>query len=306
MSVNRARTARRIVLDRWASRVVVVGGILHNDCLHAFLCVIALEVYPLFRRRWTLARTYGAAVGDDSGRPAPEALGSTHTGRSPCGDAGASSLVLAHRRGHSAALANRGPPRGPRRVVLGARQGPLRHRNLGWPRDPPRRCVRGRVPGRPAAHSPAAGLRGAGGGRSRGQAPDIAPRHGGAGIGRGDGGPGGAGGPRHPEHRREEGPDRREPEGGVAPAAQRPRRGHGAGPRRPGRRSLHRHVGRAGPALRHARQGQPEGDGGGAGDSGARRLSHRARLTDRQTHHSGGRSIRERADLARGAAAEWR
>jgi hypothetical protein len=77
LSVNRARTARRIVLDRWASRVVVVGGIIVIACILAILFVIALEVYPLFRpASATLAGTYGAAVGDDSGRPAPgSALG---------------------------------------------------------------------------------------------------------------------------------------------------------------------------------------------------------------------------------------
>ena len=71
MSVSRARTARRIVLDRWASRVVVVGGIVIIACILAILLVIALEVYPLFRpARATLTGTYGAAVGDDAGRPA--------------------------------------------------------------------------------------------------------------------------------------------------------------------------------------------------------------------------------------------
>jgi phosphate transport system permease protein len=77
LSVNRARTARRIVLDRWASRVVVVGGIFIIACILAILFVIALEVYPLFKpASATLAGTYGAAVAEESGRPAPgSALG---------------------------------------------------------------------------------------------------------------------------------------------------------------------------------------------------------------------------------------
>jgi ABC-type uncharacterized transport system permease subunit len=70
LSVNRVRTARRIVLDRWASRVVVVGGIIIIACILAILFVIALEVYPLFKpASATLAGTYGTVV-DDSGRPA--------------------------------------------------------------------------------------------------------------------------------------------------------------------------------------------------------------------------------------------
>ena len=49
LSVNRARTARRIVLDRWAARVVVVGGIIVIASILAILFVIAIEVYPLFK-----------------------------------------------------------------------------------------------------------------------------------------------------------------------------------------------------------------------------------------------------------------
>jgi phosphate transport system permease protein len=47
--VSRARTARRIVLDRWASRLVVSGGIVIIASILAILVVIVAEVYPLFK-----------------------------------------------------------------------------------------------------------------------------------------------------------------------------------------------------------------------------------------------------------------
>jgi phosphate transport system permease protein len=47
--VSRARTARRIVLDRWASRLVISGGIVIIGAILAILVVIASEVYPLFQ-----------------------------------------------------------------------------------------------------------------------------------------------------------------------------------------------------------------------------------------------------------------
>jgi ABC-type uncharacterized transport system permease subunit len=48
LDVSPARTARRIVADRWASRLVVVGGIIIIASILAILFVIAAEVYPLF------------------------------------------------------------------------------------------------------------------------------------------------------------------------------------------------------------------------------------------------------------------
>jgi len=47
--VSRTRTARRIVVDRWASRLVVMGGIIIIAAILAILVVIAAEVYPLFK-----------------------------------------------------------------------------------------------------------------------------------------------------------------------------------------------------------------------------------------------------------------
>ena len=47
--VNRARTHRRILLDRFAGRTVVLGGILIISAILAILFVIVAEVWPLFR-----------------------------------------------------------------------------------------------------------------------------------------------------------------------------------------------------------------------------------------------------------------
>ena len=48
LRVSSARTSRRILVDRWASRLVVVGGIIIIASILAILFVIAAEVYPLF------------------------------------------------------------------------------------------------------------------------------------------------------------------------------------------------------------------------------------------------------------------
>ena len=49
LTVSRARTARRILLDRWASRLVVLGGIVVIASILAILFVILAETWPLFR-----------------------------------------------------------------------------------------------------------------------------------------------------------------------------------------------------------------------------------------------------------------
>ncbi len=57
--VSRARTSRRIRLDRWASRLVVVGGLIIIAAILAILFVIVAEVYPLFKAPTaTLVRSY--------------------------------------------------------------------------------------------------------------------------------------------------------------------------------------------------------------------------------------------------------
>jgi phosphate transport system permease protein len=60
--VSPARTGRRIRLDRWASRLVVVGGLVIIAAILAILFVIVTEVYPLFRvPTATLVRSYPSA-----------------------------------------------------------------------------------------------------------------------------------------------------------------------------------------------------------------------------------------------------
>jgi phosphate transport system permease protein len=67
--VSRARTSRRILLDRLASRTVVVGGIVIIFAICAILFVIVAEVWPLFRPpRVDLAGRFAAP-----GAPAPGA-----------------------------------------------------------------------------------------------------------------------------------------------------------------------------------------------------------------------------------------
>jgi len=75
LAVSRARTSRRILTDRWASRLVVVGGIIIIACILAILFVIAAEVYPLFRPpAAAFMGSYGTAAADH--RPAPgDAIG---------------------------------------------------------------------------------------------------------------------------------------------------------------------------------------------------------------------------------------
>ena len=61
--VSRARTGRRILIDRWASRLVIVGGIIIIACILAILLVIAIEVYPLFKAPTaTFVGSYGTAA----------------------------------------------------------------------------------------------------------------------------------------------------------------------------------------------------------------------------------------------------
>ena len=70
LGVSRARTSRRILLDRWASRLVVVGGIVIIACILAILFVIAAEVYPLFKAPTsTYVGSYGTAGAER--QPAP-------------------------------------------------------------------------------------------------------------------------------------------------------------------------------------------------------------------------------------------
>jgi len=49
LAVSHRRTARRILADRWAARLVVLGGVIIIASILAILLVIAVEVYPLFK-----------------------------------------------------------------------------------------------------------------------------------------------------------------------------------------------------------------------------------------------------------------
>ena len=69
---SRARTSRRIVLDRWASRLVVLGGVVIIASILAILFVIVGETWPLFRP----ASAERVATGLAGAPPAPgEAIG---------------------------------------------------------------------------------------------------------------------------------------------------------------------------------------------------------------------------------------
>jgi ABC-type uncharacterized transport system permease subunit len=65
--VSRARTARRIRIDRWASRLVIVGGITIIGAILAILFVIAAEVAPL----WKSPSASLLAPASAGGAPAP-------------------------------------------------------------------------------------------------------------------------------------------------------------------------------------------------------------------------------------------
>jgi phosphate transport system permease protein len=75
--VSSARTRRRIRLDGWVSRLVVIGGIVVIAAILAILVVIVAEVYPLFTPPGaTLAGSLPVAAGSAAwDLPSAEALG---------------------------------------------------------------------------------------------------------------------------------------------------------------------------------------------------------------------------------------
>jgi phosphate transport system permease protein len=74
--VSRARTSRRIALDRWTSRLVILGGIIIIAAILAILFVIAAEVYPLFKAPTVaLLGTYAAPGGAPTTPASAEATG---------------------------------------------------------------------------------------------------------------------------------------------------------------------------------------------------------------------------------------
>ncbi|MBI2494352.1 MAG: hypothetical protein HYV94_19965, partial [Candidatus Rokubacteria bacterium] len=77
LTLSRARTSRRILLDRISRRLVVSGGLVIIASILAILFVIAAEVVPLFKPpAATLVARRAAPGADAAGRPAPgEAAG---------------------------------------------------------------------------------------------------------------------------------------------------------------------------------------------------------------------------------------
>src|SRR5213076_3067884 len=72
LAVSRARAGWRILADRLATRLVVLGGIIVIASILAILLVIAGEVYPLFRKpAATLVGRHAASSTDARGEPAP-------------------------------------------------------------------------------------------------------------------------------------------------------------------------------------------------------------------------------------------
>jgi phosphate transport system permease protein len=71
LTLTRARTSRRILLDRISRRFVVLGGVIIIASILAILFVIAGEVYPLFKKpAATLLGRFGAASMTAGGAPA--------------------------------------------------------------------------------------------------------------------------------------------------------------------------------------------------------------------------------------------
>src|SRR2546425_5868809 len=80
--ISRTRTSRRIVLDRWASRLVILGGVIIIGSILAILFVIVGEVWPLFRKPTaTPAGTY--AVPDATLASGPAGGGAVGVGEYP-------------------------------------------------------------------------------------------------------------------------------------------------------------------------------------------------------------------------------
>ena len=75
LTLGRARTSRRILLDRVSRRLVVLGGIIIIASILAILVVIAGEVSPLFERPTAVVVGRHAAAGDASAPAAGAAVG---------------------------------------------------------------------------------------------------------------------------------------------------------------------------------------------------------------------------------------
>jgi phosphate transport system permease protein len=73
LAVSATRTARRVRIDRWAARLVILGGVVIIAAILAILLVITAEVYPLFKppgaepKAVSGAATAGPAPGSSAG-----------------------------------------------------------------------------------------------------------------------------------------------------------------------------------------------------------------------------------------------
>jgi phosphate transport system permease protein len=68
LTVSRARTSRRIGIDQWAARLVILGGLIIILSILAILFVIVAEVWPLFRKpAASLVGTIASAAGPPAG-----------------------------------------------------------------------------------------------------------------------------------------------------------------------------------------------------------------------------------------------
>src|SRR4029453_4976405 len=129
LAVSAARPPPRMAIERWASRLVVGGGIVIIASILAILVVILGEVYPLFRSSTaTFVGTRGA--GREAAVPAPGAPAGVDEYRE-LGYAVSTAGALAFQ----ALRARAAPSRGPVPGLGGAR---VRSRRSGtWPRLPP-------------------------------------------------------------------------------------------------------------------------------------------------------------------------
>ncbi len=75
LSGSRRRTARRIRLDAWVGRFVVVGGIVIIASILAILFVIAAEVYPLLKSASAFRLSQHSAIGATDGPALGSSLG---------------------------------------------------------------------------------------------------------------------------------------------------------------------------------------------------------------------------------------
>jgi phosphate transport system permease protein len=103
LAVSAPRTHRRVLLDRWASRLVVLGGLIIIASIVAILFVIVAEVYPLFRP--TTAEPLAVPVGGGVGTAVGQGFGVDEYREIAYAVTAAGELALVPLRGASAPTA---------------------------------------------------------------------------------------------------------------------------------------------------------------------------------------------------------